>query len=37
MAGVDDVLAVFVQHIGVGPMEPSLAQEWNSITDLESS
>jgi hypothetical protein len=25
-AGVDDVLAVFVQHIGIGTIEPTLAQ-----------
>jgi len=36
-AGVDDVLAVFVQHIGIGTVEPSLAQEWHSISDLGSS
>ena len=36
-AGVDDILAVFVQHIGVGTIVPSLAQECNSINDLGSS
>jgi RES domain-containing protein len=36
-AGVDDVLAVFVQHIGIGTIEPSLVQEWHSISDLGNS
>ncbi|HLN04635.1 MAG TPA: hypothetical protein VK217_00045 [Acidimicrobiales bacterium] len=36
-AGVDDFLAAFVQRIGIGTIEPSLAQEWHSISDLGSS
>jgi RES domain-containing protein len=36
-AGVDDVLAVFVHHIGTGRIESSLAEEWHSISDLGSS
>jgi hypothetical protein len=33
---VDDVLAVFVHHIGAGRIESSLAEEWHSISDLGS-
>ncbi|WP_208026748.1 RES family NAD+ phosphorylase [Rhabdothermincola sediminis] len=33
-AGVDDVLAVFVQHIGLGTVEPTLVEEWRTIDDL---
>jgi RES domain-containing protein len=33
-ADVDSVLAVFVQHIGLGMIEPNLAEEWHSIDDL---
>lgn len=32
--GVDDVLAVFVQHIGLGTVEPALVEEWHAMTDL---
>lgn len=28
--GVDDVLAVFVQHLGLGRLEPHLVEEWRS-------
>jgi RES domain-containing protein len=34
-AGVDDVLAVFVQHIGLGTVEPKLVEEWHTLADLE--
>lgn len=34
-AGVDDVLAVFVHHIGLGTVEPTLVEEWRTVTDLE--
>ncbi len=33
-AGVDDVLAVFVQHIGLGTVEPKLVAEWHTLADL---
>jgi RES domain-containing protein len=32
--GVGDVLAVFVQHIGLGRLEPELVEEWRSVEDL---
>lgn len=32
-AGVDDVLAVFVQHIGLGTVEPTLFEEWHTMAD----
>ena len=35
-AGVDDVLAVFVQHIGLGTVEPTLVEEWHVLADLET-
>lgn len=35
-AGVDDVLAVFVQHIGLGSVEPKLVEEWHTVADLET-
>ena len=35
-AGVDDVLAVFVQHIGLSTIEPTLAEEWHAMVDLET-
>jgi RES domain-containing protein len=35
-AGVDDVLAVFVQHIGLGTVEPMLVEEWQTVADLET-
>jgi RES domain-containing protein len=35
-AGVDDVLAIFVQYIGTGRLEADLSEEWHSIDDLES-
>lgn len=34
-AGVDDVLAVFVQHIGLGTVEPTLVEEWHTVGDVE--
>lgn len=33
-AGVDDVLAVFVQHIGLGTVDPKLVEEWHTEADL---
>lgn len=33
-AGTDDVLAVFVQHIGLGTVEPVLTEEWHTLTDV---
>ena len=35
-AGVDDVLAVFVQHIGLGAVEPRLMEEWQTVGDMET-
>lgn len=35
-AGVDDVLAVFIQHIGLGTKEPKLVEEWHTVADLET-
>lgn len=35
-AGVDEVLAVFVQHIGLGTVEPKLVEEWQTMADLET-
>lgn len=35
-AGVDDVLSVFVQHIGLGTVEPKLVEEWDTMADLET-
>lgn len=32
--GVDEVLAVFVQHIGRGILEPTKVEEWNMLGDL---
>lgn len=32
--GVDNVLAVFVQHIGLGTLTPKLAEEWQQPSDL---
>lgn len=32
--GVDDVLVVFVQHVGLGRLEPTLAEEWRTVGDL---
>ena len=32
--GFDDVLAVFVQHIGLGTVEPKLVEEWHALTDI---
>jgi hypothetical protein len=34
--GVGDVLAVFVQRIGLGRIEPRLVEEWRSSDDLPS-
>jgi RES domain-containing protein len=33
--GVDDVLAVFVQNLGLGTLEPELVEEWGSVHELE--
>ncbi|MGC9221706.1 MAG: RES family NAD+ phosphorylase [Solirubrobacteraceae bacterium] len=33
--GVGDVLAVFVQHIGLGRLEPHLVEEWRSLDRLD--
>ena len=33
--GVGDVLAVFVQHIGKGRLEPHLVEEWRSLDRLD--
>jgi RES domain-containing protein len=32
--GVGAVLAVFVQRIGLGVIEPSLVEEWQNVADL---
>lgn len=32
--GVGDVLVVFVQHLGLGVLEPQLAEEWHSLDDV---
>lgn len=32
--GVDDVLAVFIQHVGLGHLEPHLVEEWRSTDQL---
>lgn len=34
-AGVDDVLAVFVQHIGLGTVAPKLVEEWHNVADVD--
>lgn len=34
--GVGDVLAVFVQHIGLGRFEPQLNEEWHSLDQVDS-
>jgi len=34
--GVGDVLAVFVQHVGLGHLDPQLLEEWRSIGDIGS-
>lgn len=34
-AGVDDVLALFVQHIGLGTVEPTRVEEWHTMADVE--
>jgi RES domain-containing protein len=34
-AGVDDVLAVFVQHIGLGTVEPRFVEEWHTLADVD--
>lgn len=31
---IDDVLAVFVQNIGLGTVEPTLAEEWHTLADI---
>jgi RES domain-containing protein len=33
--GVDDVLAVFVQHVGLGRLDPELVEEWHSVDQLD--
>jgi hypothetical protein len=33
--GVDDVLAVFLQNLGLGTLEPELAEQWGSADELE--
>lgn len=33
--GVGDILAVFVQHIGLGRLEPQLVEEWHSLDRLD--
>ncbi|MGH9054963.1 MAG: RES family NAD+ phosphorylase [Acidimicrobiales bacterium] len=33
--GVDDVLAVFIQQIGLGRLEPHLVEEWRSPDQLD--
>jgi RES domain-containing protein len=33
--GVDEVLAVFVQNLGAGRLEPQVAEEWRSVADLD--
>jgi hypothetical protein len=30
-----DVLAVFIQHIGLGRLEPHLVEEWRSLDQLD--
>lgn len=35
-AGVGDVLAVFPQHIGTSTFEPSLAEDWTSLEQLQT-
>lgn len=32
--GVDRVLAVFAEHLGIGRLEPELAEEWHRLEDL---
>ncbi len=32
--GVDHVLAIFVQHIGLGTLTPTLVEEWHQPSDL---
>ena len=33
--GVGEVLAVFVQHIGLGRLEPDLVEEWHSLNQVQ--
>jgi RES domain-containing protein len=33
--GVGEVLAVFVQQIGLGRLEPQVAEEWGSVDQLD--
>lgn len=33
--GVGDVLAVFVQHLGLGRLEPEFVEEWHSLDQLD--
>ncbi|HEY6317490.1 MAG TPA: RES domain-containing protein [Acidimicrobiia bacterium] len=33
--GVGDVLAIFVQHIGLGRLEPELVEEWHSVDEFD--
>ena len=32
--GVGEILAVFVQQIGLGHLEPHLAEEWHSLDEI---
>lgn len=32
--GVDEILAVFVQHVGLSAVEPQLVEQWHSISDI---
>jgi RES domain-containing protein len=32
---VDHVLAVFIQHLGLGTLEPAPAEDWHSVDDLD--
>jgi len=34
--GVDEVLAVFLQNLGPGRLDPQLVEEWRSVDDLAS-
>jgi RES domain-containing protein len=35
--GVGDVLAVFIQHVGIGRLEPHLIEEWSSVDDIDGN
>ncbi|MGH9127634.1 MAG: hypothetical protein ACRDY2_01395 [Acidimicrobiales bacterium] len=32
--GVDTVLALFLQHLGLGTVDPHLVEEWGTVGDL---